>query len=185
MASVRQRKSIQKSLAFIITAVSVLCAVFILPAKHQEKADSSAYVRVVYVVDGDTFKIDTGEKVRMLGIDTPEMHESAKLFKDSARSGQDAKIIQQMGQEAKAFVVPLIEGKPVRLEFDIQKKDKYGRLLAYVFLEDGTFLNKYILEKGFASPLTIPPNVKYADDFKALFKVARSKKLGLWKLQKE
>lgn len=169
-----------KSLSFVTTLLALLVLLLIYPSYRQQKAPVADLVRVERVVDGDTFKLVGGERVRLLGIDTPEMHESNKLLRDAARSGQDAKAIQVLGRRAYEFVRPMIEGKNVRLEFDIEKRDKYGRLLAYVYLQDGTFLNKVIIENGYASPLTIPPNIRHADEFRELYKAARKKGLGLW-----
>ena len=173
--------SVVKALFFVAAGTALLIAVFVVPSWRKQAVALSGSVRVEMVYDGDTFRISGGEKVRLVGIDTPEMHESNKLFRDAARSGQDIHAIRQMGRKAYDFVRPLIEGKNVRLEFDIEKRDKYGRLLAYAYLEDGTFLNRLIIERGYASPLTIPPNVKYADEFKRLFNSARAGHLGLWK----
>lgn len=138
-------------------------------------------VYVTRVIDGDTIQINTGARVRLIGIDTPEMHDSSKLHRDSNYSGQDIDVIKAQGRRAYAFTKALIEGKYVNLEFDVEKKDKYGRLLAYVYLTDKTFVNAKIIEEGYASLMTIPPNVKYADLFLKLFREARENKRGLWK----
>jgi len=74
----------------------------------------------------------------------------------------------------------LVEGRKVRLEFDVERRDRYGRLLAYVFLEDGRFVNAELLKEGYAQLLTIPPNVKYVDLFVGLQRQAREAKRGLW-----
>ena len=85
------------------------------------------------VVDGDTIVLDTGDKVRLIGVDTPEtVHPN--------------KPVEFFGKEASAFTKALCEGKKVRLEYDWQKEDKYHRLLAYVYLEDGTFVNAEIIK---------------------------------------
>ena len=68
------------------------------------------------------------------------------------------------------FTKGLVEGKTVRLEFDVEKRDKYKRLLAYVYLPDGTFVNAEIVKQGYASLMTYPPNVKYADEFRRLYR---------------
>jgi micrococcal nuclease len=169
-----------RAVVFVGAALGVLIAVVILPNTQRSRDQGSKYFRVIHVYDGDTFKIESGEKVRLLGIDTPEMHESNKLLRDAARSGDDIETIKALGRRAYEFVHPKIDQQSVRLEFDIEQRDKYGRLLAYVYLEDGTFLNKLIIENGYAVPLTIPPDVRYADLFKALYKEARAKHLGLW-----
>jgi micrococcal nuclease len=138
-------------------------------------------VLVERAVDGDTLKLGNGERVRLIGIDTPEMHESAKLYRDSKKSGQDVKVIQALGKRSYNFTRDLVEGKRVRLEFDVEKRDKYKRVLAYVYLKDGTFVNAEIVKQGYASLMTYPPNVKYVDTFKELYKQARENNRGLWK----
>jgi micrococcal nuclease len=75
----------------------------------------------------------------------------------------------------------LLNGKKVRLEFDFNRTDQYGRTLAYVYLEDGTFVNAELVKNGFAMTLTIPPNVKFANEFMKLQKDARENNRGLWK----
>lgn len=149
---------------------------------HSAGPADSGYDRVLVAeaIDGDTLRLKDGEKVRLIGIDTPEMHESGKLYRDSRKSGKDARIIQAMGRRAAAFTRELVEGKYVRLEFDVEKRDKYKRLLAYVYLEDGTFVNARIIGAGYASVMTYPPNVKYSEEFLRLYREARSEKAGLW-----
>lgn len=83
-----------------------------------------------------------------------------------------------MGKESAKFTTGLVLGKDVRLEFDVQKKDRYGRLLAYVYLEDGTFVNAEIIKQGYGSPMTVPPNVKYAELFRKLYQEARGANEG-------
>ncbi len=139
-------------------------------------------ILVSRVVDGDTLKLESGEKVRLIGIDTPEMHESNKLYRDSQRTGQDTSAIQKLGQRAYEFTKKLVEGKRVSLEFDVEKYDKYNRLLAYAYInKEGTFVNAEIIKQGYASLMSIPPNVKYADLFLKLYQEARKNKRGLWK----
>ena len=132
-------------------------------------------------VDGDTLKLENGERVRLIGMDTPEMHESEKLYRDSRKSGKDIETIKALGRRAAAVTKGLVEGKRVRLEFDVERKDKYGRLLAYVYLKDGTFVNAEIVKEGYASLLTYPPNVRYVEIFKKLYQEARDERRGLWK----
>ncbi len=138
-------------------------------------------ILVKRVVDGDTLVLESGERVRLIGIDTPEIHESAKLHRDAKRSKQDINTIQALGKESYEFTKNLVQGKRVSLEFDVDRYDKYKRLLAYVYLKDGTFVNAEIVKQGYASLLTFPPNVKYADLFEKLYQEARENKRGLWK----
>lgn len=137
-------------------------------------------ILVTRAVDGDTLLLENGQRVRLIGVDTPELHESSKLHKDSKRLKMSVKSIQKLGEKSYEFTKKLVEGKKVRLEFDVEKYDKYGRLLAYVYLQDGTFVNAEIVKQGYANLMTIPPNVKYADSFVKLFKEAREGKKGLW-----
>jgi endonuclease YncB( thermonuclease family) len=119
------------------------------------------------VIDGDTIRLSNGEKVRLIGVDTPEFYHPLKP-------------IEFYTKEATAFTKKLVEGKKVRLEYDNEKRDKYGRLLAYVYLEDGTFLNAEIIKQGYGFAYTKYP-FKYLEQFKEYEKQAREKELGLWK----
>jgi micrococcal nuclease len=120
----------------------------------------------VRVSDGDTVRvrIDGGreERVRYIGIDTPEVT-SDECFAD----------------EAAAFNERLVAGREVRLELDADERDRYGRLLAYVYAGDA-FVNAELLRKGYAQPLTVPPNVRFADRFTRLARDARREGRGLW-----
>jgi len=144
------------------------------------------------VIDGDTLKLINGEEVQLIGIQAPED--------------------EKMGQEATEFVNKMynyedsnkagLVGRKVKLDFDVQEKDKYGRLLAYVYLsvcygqclyqaitnleysglDDGSyvFLNATMVKAGYAQPMTVAPNVKYAELFKELYQDAREQERGLW-----
>ena len=125
------------------------------------------FQKVSRVIDGDTFVLENGERVRLIGVDTPEtVHPS--------------KPVGYFGKEASAFTKNIIEGKRVRLEYDVQKQDRYGRLLAYVYLPDGTFVNAELVKQGYAQVSTYPPNVKYVDLFTRLQREAREQNRGLW-----
>jgi hypothetical protein len=98
------------------------------------------------MVDGDTLFLTNGERVRLIGVDTPEVHESKKLYRDAERTGRDIRTINAFGTKASAFTKSVVDRKEVRLEDDqanahINHRDKYARILAYVYLEDGTFVN--------------------------------------------
>ena len=145
------------------------------------KDNGYSNILVTRAVDGDTLVLENKERVRLTGIDTPEMHESNKLYRDAQRSGQSVESIQRLGRQSYEFTKKLVEGKRVRLEFDVERYDKYKRILAYVYLLDGTFVNAKIVQEGYASLMTYPPNVKYADEFLKLYREARENKRGLWK----
>jgi micrococcal nuclease len=170
-----------KSLTGIFTTFFILCV--LCSCSNGEDAGyhgGFSDILVRRVVDGDTLLLDTGERVRLIGIDTPEMHESEKLQRDARRSQNEPSAIQQMGRTAYEFTRNLVEGKRVRLEFDVEKRDRYNRLLVYVYLKDGTFVNAEIVKEGYASLMTYPPNVKYADLFLRLYQEARQNRRGLW-----
>ncbi len=141
--------------------------VFILLLIHLANGYSQSYNSVSRVVDGDTFVISSGEKVRLIGVDTPECKHPHKG-------------VEYFGPEASDFTKKQLVGRKVKLEFDVQRKDRYGRLLAYVYLEDGTFLNDLLVREGYAQVATYPPNVKYQEKFIASQRYAREKQKGLW-----
>jgi micrococcal nuclease len=151
-----------------------------IPRQAPAKPDEQLFY-VSKAIDGDTLRLSGGESVRLIGIDTPESRYNSKLERDSKRSHKDTEAILEMGRAASRFTKTLVEGRRVRLVFDAQKRDRYGRLLAYVYLEDGTFVNGRIIEEGYAQVMTIPPNVKYAQTFLKLEREARQKGSGLWK----
>ncbi len=130
------------------------------------------------VIDGDTF-VCSGERVRLIGVDTPESRINKRAYRQ--KEFGDVKKVLELGRRAKEFTKRLIPpGTRVRLEFDLQKRDRYGRLLAYVYLPDGRMLNEVLLREGYASLLTIPPNVRYVDRFRRAYRYAVEKKKGLW-----
>ncbi len=142
--------------------------------------------RVIKVYDGDTFKcrLESGEevKVRLIGVDTPESRRNRKAYRDAERSGKSVEEIVRLGRKASAFTKKLIPpGTVVYLETDVQLHDRYGRLLAYVYLPDGRMLNEVLVEEGYATAYTVPPNVKYAERFVQLQREAMKKRKGLWK----
>lgn len=129
--------------------------------------------RVTKITDGDTIRVQLNggveEKVRLIGIDTPETH---------GRGG----LRECFGQEATAEMTRLLPvGTAVRLEIDAEPRDRFGRLLAYVYrASDDLHVNLVMAERGFAAPLTIPPNVAYADQFVRAAAAAREADRGLW-----
>ncbi|NQT47084.1 MAG: thermonuclease family protein [Candidatus Omnitrophica bacterium] len=122
--------------------------------------------RVERVIDGDTILLTNGWRVRYIGIDTPE-------------TKHPKKDVEYMGREAMEFNRQLVEGKPIALEFDVEKHDKYDRILAYVRAGD-TFVNAELVREGYAKVYTFPPNVKYNKLFLSLQREARKNKRGLW-----
>lgn len=122
--------------------------------------------KVARVIDGDTIELEDGERVRYIGIDTPETVDPRKP-------------VQCFGVEASKRNKELVEGKMVRLEKDITNKDKYQRLLRYVWVDD-TLINLALVEDGYAQSYSYPPDIKYQDHFVVAQRQAREAKVGLW-----
>src|SRR4051812_39102195 len=125
---------------------------------------------VTRVVDGDTIHVFTGgrdESVRYIGVDTPE----------SVKPGTP---VQCFAKAASAENHRLVAGRRVRLVYDAERRDRYGRLLAYVY-RDGVFVNAALVRAGYARTLTIPPNVRFAERFAGLARDAREHRRGLWR----
>lgn len=123
-------------------------------------------VKVIRVVDGDTIEIEGGEKVRYIGVDTPETVDPRRA-------------VGCFGREAAGKNKELVEGQMVRLEKDISETDKFGRLLRYVWVEQ-VLVNDYLVRGGFAYASSYPPDIKYQEQFRVAEKEAREKKQGLW-----
>ena len=125
--------------------------------------------RVVRIVDGDTIHVRVGtrvEKVRYIGVNTPEVHHP--------RKGEEPG-----GREAAAVNRALVAAREVRLETDVQTRDRYGRLLAYVWVGE-TMINAELVRRGYAQVMTIPPNVRHQRLFLGLQREARDAGRGLW-----
>ena len=142
---------------------------------ESNEVNNESKFQVYKVIDGDTFycvdEQNIEYKVRLIGVDTPEIRNYGKKQKG------------YYGKEAKDFLTDLLLNKTVFLEFDLDKYDQYNRMLAYVYLEDNTFVNAELVKNGFARIMTIQPNSKYADTFYKLQQEARENKTGLWEVE--
>ena len=180
-------------------AALLFCLFFSLSFAFSEKAF------VKRVVDGDTLALEDGRKVRLIGVDTPELHESEKMLRDSKRTGMEISAIQELGLRAKAFVKSLVDQKEIELEYDPVNehggnRDKYGRTLAYVlvicdkprpeylqylekkgesFKPGALMLNRLLLQCGYANVYT-KFSFQYKEEFRQYEKEAREFGLGLW-----
>lgn len=168
------RSRLRRSTA-LATAAAALVAV-VATGCGPDVADGpgavEANARVVRVVDGDTIvaEVDgTDERVRLIGIDTPE----------SVKPGSP---VECFGKEASAHTAELLpEGTPIRLELDVEERDRYDRLLAYVYrASDGEFVNLALARDGYAAQATFPPNVAHEEEFRAAVRAARESGAGLW-----
>lgn len=146
-------------------------------AEDPPEALSPVEVSVTRVTDGDTVRVrpavEGEEDVRFIGVDTPE-----KYGPDGA---------EPLADEATDFTTASIEdaGGRVTLRFDVEDKDDYGRVLAYVYLPDGTMLNEDLVEQGYAQVATFPPNVRHREEFERAQGRARDDRRGIWGLPAE
>lgn len=155
---------VRYGIALALVVASVLasaCATTAETSRHDGDAQT-----VARVIDGDTIQLASGERVRLIGVDTPETKHPTKP-------------VQWFGREATEFTTQLVQGKPVRLEYDQQARDRYCRSLAYVFLGDGTLVNAEIIRQGYGFAYTKYP-FKRMDEFRQLEREAREQRRGLW-----
>lgn len=124
---------------------------------------SVKWVTVRHVIDGDTIVVDNDLRVRYIGVDSPELH-----------------MDECFAQEAKAHNKLLVDARQVGLQKDVSETDRYGRLLRYVYLADGTLVNARLVQDGYASVASFPPDVLFIDYFQQLENQARSMSRGLW-----
>jgi micrococcal nuclease len=141
--------------------------------------------RIDHVIDGDTIRVrfrdGSRELVRLIGIDAPELHHSEKLEKQARNAHVDTKSIIQLGERSAQVARSLMpKGSEIRLEYDVVRRDKYGRLLCYAYLPDSTFVNKELILRGFAHLTTYPPNVSKVDELRVAYADARAGGRGLW-----
>jgi micrococcal nuclease len=146
-----------------MSARSILTVLFfsvllLLPLACKQPPET---VAVIEVIDGDTIVVEGGYHVRYIGIDSPEIDEYYYV-------------------EAKQMNAELLDGKKVRLEKDITDKDKYGRLLRYVYVDD-VFVNAEMVRQGCAWAMVYPPDIKYLVYLESMEKEARQLKRGFWK----
>ena len=147
-----------------LIALTLVCLLFFL---FQQASYADTWDRVKWVIDGDTVVLANGQKVRYIGINAPEL----------AHDGHKA---EPYGNAAKRFNASLVDRKSIRLGFDKERNDQYGRLLAYIFLKDGTFVNAEILSNGYAYLLVHRPNIKHHSVMLQSQRAAMSAKKGIW-----
>jgi micrococcal nuclease len=159
----RRKVSVGVVAALALLALAYLKRETRRPEPPATPVPGSATRLCVRVVDGDTLELDGGERVRLIGVDTVDPRRPVQYF----------------GKEASAFTRRLAQGKTVRLEYDQDTQDRYGRTLAYVYLPDGAFLNAEIIRQGYGHAYTQFP-FRYQAEFLALERAARAQGRGLW-----
>ncbi len=155
----KRRIALKVSLSLFLLLLLLLTACSLV-APTKQGGEAGPTVRVSRVVDGDTIELEDGRKVRYIGVNTPERG-------------------QPFYEEATDFNRQLVEGRRVRLEFDLDTMDQYGRLLAYVWVDD-TMVNLEMVRQGYANVYTVPPNVKYESLLREAEREAREAGRGLW-----
>ena len=159
----------------------ILSGCLLAPAcsAYRQTGGEASVVR--YVLDGDTIILENGEKVRLIGVDTPEIHDDEHRNAAHARKyGQDPRIVDEYALKAKSFVLGEMLRQPVRLEYDWQLMDKYSRTLAYVYrASDDFFLNEELVKQGYGYAYTRFP-FKYQNQFRGDQDDARRGHRGLW-----
>jgi micrococcal nuclease len=169
---------------FILLLIAVVAYLYIQSREDGREVFINAedeIAVVARVVDGDTFVLSTGERVRLLGIDSPEKHESQKLDRDALSSGRDKETIKKLGELSSLYAEKLVLNKTVKLvkEPNHEDKDRYGRLLRYVYLEDGISVNEKMIRDGYAYVYDRFP-LSVLDEYRKLEREARENKWGLW-----
>lgn len=166
----KRGKSTLQSIRLVSVVFFLFAAVFYLvheryPFLRAQRSDTAVPVMMIH--DGDTISVlskGTQQKVRLIGIDAPEIDQ------------------KPWGEEAKRHLEAIVRssGWKVRMEFDVEKVDQYGRTLAYVWTTDNRLINLLMVRDGFAFLYTVPPNVKHAEELKKAQEMARSNRVGIW-----
>jgi endonuclease YncB( thermonuclease family) len=159
------------SITFII-ALTFSVSSKAAPSNCQADENKTSKIHINYVIDGDTVLLSSGEKLRLIGIDSPEI-------------GYNGNVSDAMALAARAFLNRLVtRKKQYSLQFGPERHDHHGRSLGHLFLTDGRNLQSLILAAGLATPLNIPPNISFADCYLENAEQARHKKTGIWQLEK-
>jgi micrococcal nuclease len=161
-----------KHLRIILLFTIFMVNIQVNAQSDRKNGEEAVFYSVARIIDGDTFWVDDGSekglKVRLIGVDAPETRNSR------------SKVKTVFGDESTEYLTDLIGRKRIRLVYDIDTLDQYGRTLAYAYLEDGTFVNASLVRNGYATVMTTPPNVRYAGTFMELARKARKQNRGLW-----
>ena len=154
-----KNRRIPFSIKLTVTLLILLCILLIFEYRRHKFI-------VKWVIDGDTIQLHNDQQVKLIGVNTPEIN-------------QPFQSVEHYGREATAFTRKMVEGESVRLEYDKRLKDEYGRLLAYIYLKDGTLLNAEIIKQGYGHAYTRFP-FRHLKEFMAFENEAKENKRGLW-----
>ncbi|HPE23504.1 MAG TPA: thermonuclease family protein [Bacteroidales bacterium] len=163
----------ESTLKYILFVFISLLPCSVMAQTDGAEGATEEWFAVTRVVDGDTFWVADSSgnsiKIRLIGIDAPEPRNTGTRPKGF------------FGAESTNYLRQLLNDKKVRLEYDVSRYDRYKRTLAYAYLEDGTFVNAELVKNGYATVMTVPPNVKHQETFTRLAARARGQNRGLWK----
>ncbi|MBM4284218.1 MAG: nuclease [Deltaproteobacteria bacterium] len=147
--------------------LTLMAALWLSTACQAQPAGAPAEAVVAKVSDGDTVVLEGGQKVRLLGIDAPELE-------------KEGKPAEFLAHKARAELAGLVQGKKVRLEYDKLRHDHYGRVLAYLFLPDGVFVNAELVRQGWVRVYLIPPNLRFKEELVAAQRQGMATGRGIW-----
>lgn len=168
----------------ICVALILIILCLINSYRGNQTTDKSERVKLLTVIDGDTVIVRRNNKketVRLIGIDAPETQDNLKARRDSEKQGKDLRSINAAGHRSLKHLKKYIRaGSDLRLVYDVNRFDKYGRTLAYVYSENEELLNLKMVADGFAYPLSIAPNLRFQTEIASAAKFARETKSGLW-----
>ncbi len=161
-----------------------------ISASAQEKeeiVDEAKFqnVLVTQAMEGDTLRLENGECIRLIGVDTPENQMGGKLVFDSKVTLIQIDVLQTMAKEALRFTKQLVDGKMARIEFDEKKRDQYGMLLGYVFIKEKDkgkeiFVNAEIIKKGYSANVHTGPNNRYSQLLHDMYLEGDKNPPGIW-----
>jgi micrococcal nuclease len=170
-----------KKLNLSALCLALLASISSVPVNAVEDRYSATVERVI---DGDTLVVvveGVRQHIRLIGVDSPECRLNHRTTLQAQQAATTEKHIIKMGACARSFMTALLPvGQRVEIEVDRRKYDKYSRILAYIYLPNGTMVNETLISAGYAYPLTIPPNVRYQERFLKGFKFSKQATRGLW-----
>ena len=160
-------------------ATSILTLLFSATCLHAASI-SREPARVIRVISADTLTIlyrGKWEEIRLIGPDAPETTMNDKVYEEALRDASTPAEIISRGLKATEFVQGYLQyGSQIWIEFDVQKRDRFSRLLGYVYLADGRMLNEIILRHGLAELFLVPPNMRYSHRFQEMVRLAQKNK---------
>lgn len=171
-----QNKARRQFRAFFVSGVLLLALVWQLPGRADSRCAADHIderVRISHVYDGDTLKLHDGRRVRLIGVNTPEIGREGRTSEPMAIASRDYLRRMVFGQ-----------GQILDLRFDQARQDRHGRTLAHAFLSDGTNVAATLLEQGYAHQMVVPPNLWSSGCYQKLASVARDERRGIWKLER-